>query len=163
MYFLYSVLTATGMFLLAPYFLLKGIRQKKYLHSLPERLALRFPPELGFVNASALGAIWVHAVSVGEVLAALPLARSLKERYPERRLVISTTTATGQALARERMKFADAVFYFPLDWCGPVRRALRAVRPGLIVIFETEIWPNFLREARRAGGAGGVRERTHLR
>ena len=90
-------------------------------------------------------------MSVGEVLAALPLARSLKQRFSERRLVISTTTATGQALARERMKFADAVFYFPLDWRGPVRRALAAVHPALVVVFETEIWPNFLRETRRAG------------
>jgi 3-deoxy-D-manno-octulosonic-acid transferase len=88
---------------------------------------------------------------VGEVLAALPLARSLKQRFGERRLLISTTTATGQALARERMKFADAVFYFPLDWRGPVRRALAAAHPALVVVFETEIWPNFLRETRRSG------------
>jgi 3-deoxy-D-manno-octulosonic-acid transferase len=66
-------------------------------------------------------------------------------------VVISTTTATGQALARERMNFADAVFYFPFDWNGPVRRAFRAVRPGAIVILETEIWPNLLREARKGG------------
>ena len=81
----------------------------------------------------------------------MPLARALKERFPERRLVVSTTTATGQAVARERLGFADAIFYFPLDWRGPVRRALRAVRPDAVVILETEIWPNFLREAHRAG------------
>ncbi len=90
-------------------------------------------------------------MSVGEALAAVPLARAAKDRFADRRLVISTTTATGQVLARERMKFADAIFYFPLDWSGPVRRALRAARPAVVVVFETEIWPNFLREARRAG------------
>jgi 3-deoxy-D-manno-octulosonic-acid transferase len=73
----------------------------------------------------------------------------LKEGYPDRPLVVSTTTITGQSLARERMQFADAVFYFPLDWSFCVRRVLRAVRPSLIVVLETEIWPNFLRETRR--------------
>jgi 3-deoxy-D-manno-octulosonic-acid transferase len=73
----------------------------------------------------------------------------LKQVYPDRPLVISTTTLTGQALARERMPFADAIFYFPLDWAFCVRRVLRAVRPAIVVVLETEIWPNFLREARQ--------------
>ncbi len=81
----------------------------------------------------------------------LPLAQQLKKRFPLRRLVVSTTTVTGQKLARERMPFADAVFYFPLDWRGPVRRALAASGAGAVIIVETEIWPNFLRECRRAG------------
>jgi len=68
-------------------------------------------------------AIWIHAVSVGEVLSGVSLARRLKAEYPGRPLVVSTTTITGQALARERMPFADAVFYFPLDWTFSVRRA----------------------------------------
>ena len=72
----------------------------------------------------------VHAVSVGEVLAALPLAQELKRRYPQRRLIVSTTTTTGQKLARERMPFANAIFYFPLDWRGPVRRALKDSAAG---------------------------------
>ena len=152
MYFVYSVFTAAGVLLLSPYFLIRGMGRRQYLKNLPERMGRRFPPELtATATRRGRGAIWVHAVSVGEVLAALPLARSLKQRFRERRLVISTTTATGQALARERMKFADAVFYFPLDWRGPVRRALAAVHPALVVVFETEIWPNFLRETRRAG------------
>ncbi len=152
MYFVYSVFTAAGVLLLSPYFLIRGMGRRQYLKNLPERMGRRFPPELMAADGSAgPGPIWVHAVSVGEVLAALPLARSLKQRFSERRLVISTTTATGQALARDRMKFADAVFYFPLDWRGPVRRALAAVHPALVVVFETEIWPNFLRETRRAG------------
>jgi len=148
MYLLYSILTAAGMLLLLPYFLVQGLRRGKYLDNIRERLG-RLPDE-GRLRGDGPGAIWVHAVSVGEALAALPLARRLKERYPGRRLVVSTTTATGQRLARERMEFADAFFYFPLDWAGPVRRVLRAVRPALIVVMETEIWPNFLHEARRA-------------
>jgi 3-deoxy-D-manno-octulosonic-acid transferase len=95
------------------------------------------------------GAIWIHAVSVGELLSSIALAKRLKEEYPNRPLVVSTTTITGQSLARERMQFADSVFYFPLDWSFCVRRVLRAVRPSLIVVLETEIWPNFLRETHR--------------
>jgi 3-deoxy-D-manno-octulosonic-acid transferase len=151
MYFLYSLITTTGLLLLAPYYLVRGLYRGRGLRNLPDRLGLRFPPELAQANGRWQSAVWLHAVSVGEVLAAVPLARSLKERFPGRRLVISTTTETGQALARERMKFADALFYFPLDLRGAVRRALSAVRPDLIIIVETEIWPNFLRAAGQAG------------
>jgi 3-deoxy-D-manno-octulosonic-acid transferase len=150
MYFLYSVLTAAGMALLAPYFALQGLRRGKYLNSLGERLG-KLPPELIAQAAAAPGAIWIHGVSVGEAIAGQPLAKRLKERFADRLLFVSTTTTTGQHLARERMKFADGVFYFPLDWPLPVRRAFRAVRPGIVIILETEIWPNFLREARRRG------------
>jgi 3-deoxy-D-manno-octulosonic-acid transferase len=146
MYFLYSLLTALGMLVASPYFLFAGFRRGQSLASLRQRFGRAYPPELRFLEGRS---IWIHAVSVGEVLAVLPLARRLKERFPMRRVVVSTTTATGQRLARERVTFADAVFYFPLDWNGPVRRAFRAARPELIVVAETEIWPNFLRAARR--------------
>jgi 3-deoxy-D-manno-octulosonic-acid transferase len=151
MYFFYSLITAAGMILLTPYVLVSKVRRQKYLPNLPERLARRFPAELAPRRGRVPRAIWLHAVSVGEVLAAVPFARCLKERFPDWRLVISTTTATGQKLARERMNFADAVFYFPFDWSGPVRRAFRVVQPGVVIILETEIWPNLLRQARRAG------------
>ena len=134
--------------LLTPYWLIQGIRHGKYISNLKERLGLSFPA-LAKLPAERPGAIWLHAVSVGEVLAGLPLAKRLKEEFPGRPLVISTTTITGQALARERMAFADAVIYFPLDWAFCARRALAAVRPAVVVILETEIWPNFLREASR--------------
>jgi 3-deoxy-D-manno-octulosonic-acid transferase len=152
MYALYSLLTAAGMLLLSPYFLLRGLLQRKYLSNIPERLGWRFPPELRDENSPGLTqkSIWIHAVSVGEVLAVLPLAQQLKKRFPQLRLVVSTTTVTGQKIARERMPFADAVFYFPLDWSGPVRRALGAARAAAVIIVETEIWPNFLRQCRRA-------------
>jgi 3-deoxy-D-manno-octulosonic-acid transferase len=150
MYFLYTFITATGALLLLPYFAVERLRRGKYLHGLRERLgflpkSLRAPES----SASAAGALWIHAVSVGEVLAALPLARKLKERFPAYRLVISTTTPAGQAAARERATMADATFYFPLDWSGPLERAFWAVQPTMVVIMETEIWPNFLRAARR--------------
>jgi len=151
MYVLYSFLTAVGMLLLSPYFLIRGLARGKNLTNIPERLGWKFPPELRPGAGTDSQSIWIHAVSVGEVLAVLPLAGELKQRYPQCRLVVSTTTETGQQLAKERMPFAEAIFYFPLDWAGPVRRALRATQASAVIIVETEIWPNFLRECRRAG------------
>lgn len=155
MYFIYSVLLGLAALLLTPYWLLQGIRHGKYFSNLSQRLGLSLPSikEAKGVAAetdeSPAGAIWIHAVSVGETLSAVTLARRLKEKYPERPLVISTTTLTGQAVARERMACADAVIYFPLDWTFCVRRVFRAVRPAVVLVLETEIWPNFLREAQR--------------
>jgi 3-deoxy-D-manno-octulosonic-acid transferase len=146
MYFLYSLVTALGMLLAAPYFLFTGFRRGQSFAALRQRFGWAYPPQL---HTSQSRSIWIHAVSVGEVLAVVPLALRLQERFPDRRLVVSTTTVTGQRLALERLPFAGAVFYFPLDWRGPVRRAIRAARPELILVAETEIWPNFLREARR--------------
>jgi 3-deoxy-D-manno-octulosonic-acid transferase len=147
-YFIYSFLMGFAALLLMPYWLVKGLRHGKYLSNLGERLGFSFPA-LARLPADSSGAIWIHAVSVGEAISGVALARRLKESYPERPLIVSTTTMTGQALARERMPFADAIIYFPLDWAFCVRRALAAVRPSLVLVLETEIWPNFLREAGR--------------
>jgi 3-deoxy-D-manno-octulosonic-acid transferase len=149
-YFVYSLLMAVAALLLTPYWIYKGITQGKYLSNLGERLGFSFPG-LENVSKGGTGAIWLHAVSVGEALSSVPLAKRLKERYPERTLIVSTTTMTGQAIVRERMPFADAMLYFPLDWTFCVKRALTAVKPAIVIVLETEIWPNFLREAGRAG------------
>jgi len=149
-YLVYSLLMGLAAILLTPFWLLQGIRHGKYLTNLGERLGFSFP-SLEKLPRERSGAIWLHAVSVGEVLAGLTLAKRLKEVFPDRPLVVSTTTMTGQALARQRMPFADAVIYFPLDWGFCVRRALAAVRPALVVVLETEIWPNFLRAASERG------------
>jgi len=147
-YFIYSFLMGLAALLLMPYWLVKGLRHGKYLSNIGERLGFSFPA-LAKLPANLSGAIWIHAVSVGEALSGITLAWRLKEAYPERPLIVSTTTMTGQALARERMAFADAIIYFPLDWAFCARRALTAVRPSLVLVLETEIWPNFLREAGR--------------
>ena len=91
----------------------------------------------------------MHCVSVGETQAARPLARRLKQQYPHHALVVSTITLTGQKLAHDVFRGqADSVFYFPFDWRWSTRRALKAINPALVVIMETELWPNFLRECK---------------
>jgi 3-deoxy-D-manno-octulosonic-acid transferase len=131
---------------LTPYWLLQSARHGKYLANLSQRLGFSFPG-LAKLPSRPGAAIWLHAVSVGEVLSSVTLARKLKDAFPQRPLIVSTTTLTGQALARERMDFADGFLYFPLDWTFVVRRAFRAVNPAIVVVVETEIWPNFLRQS----------------
>jgi 3-deoxy-D-manno-octulosonic-acid transferase len=146
-YLVYSILMGLAALLTAPYWLIQGLRHGKYLSNLGQRLGFS-APALQKLPAGRPGAIWIHAVSVGEVLSGVALAKRLKEAYPTRPLVVSTTTLTGNALAKERMPFSDAVIYFPFDWAFCVRKLLSAVQPALVIILETEIWPNFLHEAR---------------
>jgi 3-deoxy-D-manno-octulosonic-acid transferase len=141
MYFLYSFLLTLAVFLLSPLFIL---RRGKYTEGLAQRLG-NLPP----FDAGGKRVLWLHCVSVGETQAARPLAQALLEAYPNYALVVSTTTKTGQSLAREVFGApAAAVFYFPFDWAWTVRRALRRVNPSAVLIMETELWPNFLRLCR---------------
>ncbi len=132
-----------------PYWLFQMARHGKYSKGLAERLG-RLPSRLVLPKEQE-PAIWVHAVSVGEVLAVAGLVEELQRRFPQHRIFISTTTDTGQALARKRFGEAN-VFYFPMDFAFAIRPYLRALRPRMVVIAETEFWPNFLRLA-HAGGA----------
>jgi len=94
--------------------------------------------------------IWIHAVSVGEVVAASAVVEALRQKSPSHRVLISTTTSTGQKLAARRFG-AENVIYFPLDFAFAIRPYLRALDPQLVVVAETEFWPNFLRLAKRSG------------
>ena len=152
MYLAYSLALAVVFLVGAPYWLVQMLRKSKYRAGLGERL--------GFVPARLLAAkgptvVWVHAVSVGEVLAAEGLIQELKLLFPGGRVVVSTTTTTGQALARERLG-AQNVFYFPLDFAFAIRPYLRALQPRLVVLAETEFWPNFLRLVRASGARVAV-------
>jgi 3-deoxy-D-manno-octulosonic-acid transferase len=149
MFTLYSFLLAVGFILMAPIFLL---RREKY--------ASGFWQRLGFLPAfepDERRTVWLHCVSVGETNAARPLVEALRKQYPERRLIVSTTTKTGQDLARSIFKDkAERVFYFPFDFRFSVRRALRRFKPDVILLVETEIWFNFLREAHRSGARTAI-------
>src|SRR5688572_15239724 len=147
MYVVYSVLTVAFFVMVSPYLLYQALRYRKYITSLPQRLG--YLP-LSF-NLDGDESIWVHAVSVGEVLTARALLPELRERYPRLRIFLSTTTMTGQQIARNNLQYVDEVFYFPFDLGFIVKRTLRLVRPRLFIMMETEIWPNLLRACHRAG------------
>lgn len=147
MYSLYSVLVLAAVVIASPWFVYQALRYRKYVGSLGQRMGY-LPVSF---NMDADHSIWIHAVSVGEVLTARPLISDLKRRYPELRMFLSTTTLAGQQLARRNVPDVDAVFYFPFDLGIFVRRTLDLVRPRLFVMMETEIWPNLLRECRRRG------------
>src|SRR5262245_52716815 len=147
MYFLYSVLVLGFFVVVSPWFLYQAIRYWKYLGSLTQRMGY-LPVSF---NMDAERSIWIHAVSVGEVLTARPLMKDLRARYPHLKIFLSTTTMTGQALARRNASDVDEVFYFPFDLGLFVRRTLDLVKPRLFVMMETEIWPNLLQECQRRG------------
>ncbi len=149
-YLLYRLALWAAFPLLPFYFLLRIRRDSRYGRGLGERLgALPFS-----VHPTAAGSIWLHAVSVGEVLSAIPLIQSLRERYPLAPLYVSTTTVAGRELAEHKLQsMVDGLFFAPFDYPRIVRRVLRALRPSLVVILETEIWPNLWRESRRAGAS----------
>jgi 3-deoxy-D-manno-octulosonic-acid transferase len=147
LFILYSLLLCLGFVLLLPYFLVQALRHGKYLVSLFERTG-RLPLEL---HQGTKGAIWIHAVSVGESNAVAPLVSQLSARAVSRKIFISTTTLTGQQNARERITGANGFFYYPFDWSWNVRRSLRHIQPALVCLAETELWPNFIHEAHRQG------------
>ena len=146
-YALYSVLIVTFFLVMSPYLAWQALRYRKYIGSLRQRLG--YLP-ISF-NLDGEQSIWIHAVSVGEVLTARALLPQLRERYPRYRLFLSTTTMTGQQIARANLQYVDEVFYFPFDLGFVVNRTLRLVKPKMFVMMETEIWPNLLRACQRHG------------
>ena len=147
------------------YFLVRTIRNPAYFTSLGERL--------GFLPSSfrqtAPGALWLHAVSVGEVTAAIELVRRLREEYPRAPLFLSVGTLAGYGTAKEKMaNRVNGIFYAPIDLVFAIRRVLRSLQPALVVVLETEIWPNLFREVKRAGCGlvvvnGRISDRTEAR
>jgi 3-deoxy-D-manno-octulosonic-acid transferase len=146
MYLTYSFLLTLGVLLTAPYYLWKrrdelaGARWRERFGRLPESLQ---QPERG--------AIWVHAVSVGETLAVVRLARDLQALFPDRKIFLSSVTPAGRAAGESRLPWVAGRFYLPMDWRGAVRAVLKRIQPTLLVIVETELWPNLLRAAREFG------------
>jgi 3-deoxy-D-manno-octulosonic-acid transferase len=145
---LYSIAAAGALLLTAPFWIRELRDDGKYREGLRERLG-SVPARLQ-VPATGQIVLWLHAVSVGEVLAAAPLVHALRKAMPGARIFISTTTRTGQAIARTRFS-ADSVFYFPADFAFAVRAWLRFLKPSAIILVESEFWPRFLVEASRAG------------
>lgn len=146
MYFIYSTLLTLGAIVTLPYWILKGLRERKYLPSFRQRLGFGVP-----WLAQSVRPVWIHAVSVGEVAAAKPLLEALRHIQPDIPRVVSTVTLTGQAQARKELAGSAELIFFPFDWISSVRRVLDLIQPRVVVLLETEIWPNFLRACTQRG------------
>ena len=146
MYFIYSLLLTLAFLILLPRFVLDAIRHGKYAAGFWQRTGS--VPRVAFDAARPV--VWIHCVSVGETMAARPVVAELRARHPHFRIVVSTTTLTGQRTARAQFgDVAAHVIYFPFDWTWSVRRALRRINPSVVLIMETELWANFMRECHR--------------
>ena len=148
----YSMLLALALVASAPWWLWRMATSGRYRAGLAGRVGI-VPASLDETIArrgASAGLIWLHAVSVGEVLAAQRLIAELQMALPGFAVVVSTTTETGQKIAREKLGGVP-VFYYPLDFAFVVRRYLRALRPTLFVTVESEFWPRMLVECERVG------------
>src|SRR5438874_7578955 len=147
-YLLYRLCLTAAMPFILLYFLGRSARQPAYFATLRERwgwLALSY-------RQTGSGGVWLHAVSVGEALALIELIRRLRTEVPSIPLFVSVGTLAGRGVADEKLApLVDGVFYAPLDFVFVIRRVLRRLRPSVVVIAETEIWPNLFHEVKRAG------------
>jgi 3-deoxy-D-manno-octulosonic-acid transferase len=147
MYLLYNALLFSYFLAVFPALCYRRWKYGKPLVGVSQRLG-RLP--VG-VNPQRTASIWIHAVSVGEAIASRPLIRALRTAYPAHRLLMSTTTTTGQDVAQQFGSDLDAVFYAPFDFTPVVTRALERIAPELLIVIDTEIWPNLFRACRKRG------------
>ncbi|GAB6099426.1 hypothetical protein JCM16358_13050 [Halanaerocella petrolearia] len=148
-YWLYDLLLIILFILYSPVILYKVVVKGKYKEGLAERFG--FLPQVIKDTFSQEPTIWIHAASVGETGAANPVVSELRKRYPEHKLLFSTMTETGQGMAEKIIKEADGFIYLPLDLPSVVNKVIKIINPELVVIMETELWPNLIRYAKREG------------
>ncbi|HLY59785.1 MAG TPA: 3-deoxy-D-manno-octulosonic acid transferase [Terriglobia bacterium] len=150
MFLVYSLLYALGIILTAPYYLWR--MRGRILSAADWRERLGFlPAQFEDVRLHGPGSVWIHAVSMGETLAVEGLVKALQAEYAERRIFLSCVTRTGREVGEARMPGVAGHFYLPLDFRFSVRRTFAQVQPALLIIVETELWPNLLRAARENG------------
>src|ERR687892_2301792 len=147
-YFLYNLILTVVFACVLPFTPLIGLLGSRYRDGFIQRLG--FYPAAILASLASARPVWIHAASVGEVSSAEPLVRELKARVPERKILVSTFTSTGHRVA-QRIGGVDGVIFLPLDFFWVVRRALSRFDPSILLIVETEIWPNLLRQAFRRG------------
>ena len=140
-YFIYNTLLYSISIIASPYFLCKLVFTKKHKMGLSQRFG-KLPQSLMADGKS----VWIHAVSVGEVAAAMPFIDEFRKAFPDYRILLSTVTATGNQFAK-KIKNIDGLFFFPFDYSFAVKKALEHINPNIFITFETEIWPNFLKYA----------------
>ena len=147
---IYNLFMPVGFLFYVPGLYLKYRHRPGWKNTFMERFGC-FTPERVKELEAFHGAVWVHAVSVGEAVVALSLLRAWQAKHPERKFILSTTTTTGQELVRNQAPANTAVIFCPIDFLWMVRRALSVLKPSMLVIFETEIWPNLVAETRKRG------------
>ncbi len=144
MYLIYSILFSVGVVLMAPFYWWRKGRVQGRGH-----WAERFG-DIPF-QESERGAIWIHAVSLGETLAVAGLVQEMQAAFPARKIYLSHVTPTGREAGEKRLPSIAGRFYAPLDWSWTVRKAMARIKPSLLIIVETEIWPNLFRLAKESG------------
>ena len=137
-HFIYNLILTLFLISYIPYLLMQSLFKKRFTRLLKERLG-------GFPNLSSGSPIWIHAASVGEVLCAIPLMKKIRKEVPDVKIVLTTMTPTGNETAKKLIPEADWILFFPVDHPLILRRALQRSRPRLLLIAETELWPNLLR------------------
>ena len=144
-YLLYEVVLYLSALFLVPYYLMRGLKYGKARHGIRERLGIYRQDLRAVLHGKKV--IWVHAVSVGETRAAIPLLKGLRREYPEAILILSNVTETGRKIAA-KIEEIDHFVFFPFDLRWIVRKVFNIIQPSLIILVETEIWPNFVLEAK---------------
>lgn len=148
--FFYNLFLPLGFLFYIPGLYIKYRNRGGWKNTFAERFG-HFTPERVNELAQYHNAIWVHAVSVGETLVAISMIRAWHQMHPDRKFILSTTTTTGQELVRMQTPPSTAVIFCPIDFLWMVRRTLNVLKPAMLVIFETEIWPNMICETRKRG------------
>lgn len=166
MRFLYNILLTVVAIPGLLYLLIKMLMTGKYRHSFLQKFGCRQKHLLTDIGPGKR--LWIHAVSVGEVTAAAPIVRAFKKQRPDLRIIFSTSTETGQDMAKKLVSGADAFIYFPLDIPAIVSKMLHLVRPDVFVFVETELWPNFLaachkRHIKVVLVNGRISQRSHMK
>ncbi len=143
-YYLYNFLLTLLLIATIPYFLFRSLLSKRFRKALPQRLGF-------FESPSFQRPIWVHAASVGEVFCSIPLLKKIKNEFPDSRIVLTTMTSTGNETAKSYLPETNQVLFVPIDHPLIIRRTIKKIQPGLLLIAETELWPNLLRSCGKKG------------
>jgi 3-deoxy-D-manno-octulosonic-acid transferase len=147
MHFLYNILVIILIFLAVPVFVIRLIREEGFGERL--RQSFGFIPEEAMRPVTGRGCVWLHAASVGEIVATSPIVKEIRREMPEIPILISVVTASGYSMARRIIKDADSIIFFPLDVPFLAQRIIARIRPRAFMPVETELWPNFLKAARQ--------------
>jgi 3-deoxy-D-manno-octulosonic-acid transferase len=143
-YYLYNFLLTFLLIVTIPYFLIQSLISKRFRRALPQRLGF-------FQGPPFKRPVWVHAASVGEVFCSIPLLKKIKRELPDSRIVLTTMTFTGNEAAKIHVREADRILFVPIDHPLIIRKTIEKIQPGLLLIAETELWPNLLRSFGKRG------------